>query len=349
MHCGADLSGYKVEISPKIEVKPNISISTLDKEQISLLVGDKLSKALEKAHTFKDIKGEEITPEEYKAMGTLLKIGEEVDRNGMINLSKYDPQDLERCVKFIDKVLEETEIKSKDKEVAWLFKGAILTELCKYSEALKCWNKVVEINPRNYTGWSNKGNNLKKLKRYDEAMHCFNKALDINPEYEKAWAEKGAVVIGQSIDFIRESAKESLDRKMSIEEYESKNSELKKEAMRYINKALEINPRFESAWMLKSSIEEDINEKISCLDKALEINPRSATALLTKGFLKHFFEALEFIDFPDGDIKRGKLLEWKSRLWEVIEYYNKALEIEPNNAKALKWREVALKDLRNLS
>jgi hypothetical protein len=28
MHCGADLSGYKVEISPKIEVSPKISVST---------------------------------------------------------------------------------------------------------------------------------------------------------------------------------------------------------------------------------------------------------------------------------------------------------------------------------
>lgn len=228
-------------------------------------------------------------------------------------------------------------------------KCGILDGLGRYSDALECWDNVLEINPPSAAWWFNKGMTLKNLERYNEADRCFNKALDINPEYEEAWAGKGAVVLGQSIDFIRESAKESLDRKMSIEEYESKNSELKKEAMRYINKALEINPRFEWAWMLKSSIEEDINEKISCLDKALEINPRSATALLTKGFLKHFFEALEFIDFPDGDIKRGKLLEWKSRLWEVIEYYNKALEIEPNNAKALKWREVALKDLRNLS
>ena len=27
MHCGADLSGYKVEVSPKIDVSPKISVS----------------------------------------------------------------------------------------------------------------------------------------------------------------------------------------------------------------------------------------------------------------------------------------------------------------------------------
>ncbi len=40
MHCRADLSGYRVEISPKIDVSPKISISTMDKELISLLVDE---------------------------------------------------------------------------------------------------------------------------------------------------------------------------------------------------------------------------------------------------------------------------------------------------------------------
>lgn len=105
MHCGADLSGYKVEISPNISVSPYITVPMMDKEQISLLVEDKLSKALEKTHTFKDIQAKEFTPEEQQAMDTLQKIAEEARKGGII-FSKYHPQDLERCVKFLDTNLE---------------------------------------------------------------------------------------------------------------------------------------------------------------------------------------------------------------------------------------------------
>ena len=36
MHCGADLSGYKVEVAPKIEVSPKILVSAKAESGMSL-------------------------------------------------------------------------------------------------------------------------------------------------------------------------------------------------------------------------------------------------------------------------------------------------------------------------
>jgi len=354
MHCGADLSGYKVAISPNITVSPYITVPMIDKEQISLLVEDKLSKALEKAHTFKDIQAKEITPEEQQAIDTFLKIAEEARKGGII-FSKYHPQDLERCVKILDtnwEILLEN-LDKAGKEALLCVKGGILDGLGRYSEALECWDNVLEINPLSDAGWFNKGMTLKNLKRYNEADRCFNKALDINPKYDNAWAAKGDVMCYRLKDFADgKMSNEELglfEPKTSIKEaFEflvSKESELEEEARRCINKALEINPQFEWAWIHKSMFEKDRNEKIRCLDKALDINPRSADALCQKGVLK-YIQALELVDLFNGCIKREKLPEYKSRLWEAIEFYDKALKIDPNHTQALKEREKLLKELK---
>ncbi|KAF5435422.1 Tetratricopeptide (TPR) repeat [Candidatus Methanophagaceae archaeon] len=356
MHCRADLSGYKVEISPKIDVSPKINISTMDREQISLLVEDTLSKALEKAHTFKDTQAKEVTPEEQQAVSTLQKIAEELDRmqggmeTGCLSkcLSKYDPHDLDSGVKFLDEFWEigSGTLDTGGKNAILVLKGGILLELGRYREALVCWDKGLEINPQEVAWWFNKGQTFISLKRYTEAVRCFNKVLDINPEYDLAFAEKGFVILLQRGEFIRKLS----EGKMSKEEFElvkSKEHELAEEAGKYTNKALKINPQLEWAWLLKSMVAEDPNEIILCIEKALEINPRSADALFCMGRLKRIL-AEGLIDFKDGTIETESLSEYKSMLWEAIDLYDKALEIAPNDAKILKERKKLLKELKKL-
>ncbi len=348
MDCGANLSGYKVEISPNITVSPKISVSTIDKEQISLLVENTLSKALEKPHNFKDIHAKDFSSEEQQAVSTLQKIAEEAGRGEEVGRRKgevyfpncnYDLQDLERCMKFLD-----------GERGLWSVKGCILSALGKHSEALECWDKLLDINPLNGAWWFNKGLTLEELKRYNEAVSCFNKALDLNPEIDLAWAKKGNFIVRQ----LRELVRKFLEGKISVEEFKSKKSELdEEEAMRYFNKALEINPQLEWAWVLKSMIENDTNDAIKYLDTALDINPRSADALCMKGIVKvHSMEDIldDLLVRKDDSlfIKREKIPEYKSRLLEAIKFFDNALEIEPNLAEALKEKEELLEELRNL-
>jgi tetratricopeptide (TPR) repeat protein len=39
--------------------------------------------------------------------------------------------------------------------------------------------------------WFNEGRTLAKLERYEEAIRCFDKALEIDPKFVDAWCNKG--------------------------------------------------------------------------------------------------------------------------------------------------------------
>ena len=42
-------------------------------------------------------------------------------------------------------------------QIAWNNKGNVLTKLNKSDEALKAYDKAIEINPQNADAWNNKG------------------------------------------------------------------------------------------------------------------------------------------------------------------------------------------------
>jgi len=49
----------------------------------------------------------------------------------------------------------------------------------KYNEALECYNKALEINPRYAEAWNNKGNVYSIMEKYNEASKCFMIALSL--------------------------------------------------------------------------------------------------------------------------------------------------------------------------
>ena len=63
---------------------------------------------------------------------------------------------------------------------AWLNKGVALAHLGKPREAIECYDKALEINPKLSDAWNNKGVALKALGRYEEATGCYDAALKIN-------------------------------------------------------------------------------------------------------------------------------------------------------------------------
>lgn len=335
MHCSADLNGYRVEISPKIE--PRITVSP----EVSILMSDMkmakepIGKALEKTTALKAIQEgkTEFTPEEEQAIDTLHKMGKE----GTVIPSKYNYHDLERCAEFLDTISEKRpEIKSD--EWFWAVKGGVLVALGKYGEALDWFDMLLDRNPLSYVGWSNKGVVLEHFNRYDEAIRCFDKALEINEEIDFAWTEKCFLLSMQWLRLFKPLG----GKEISMEEYEpQKARKIKKEGKRCINRALEINPKNERAWILKSALEGDKNEEIRCLNKALEINPRYADAMLQMGVVKY----LSAIVFGETNFVVG----WdRDLLWEAIGWFDKALRIDPYYTEALKNKEQVLKILREL-
>ena len=47
----------------------------------------------------------------------------------------------------------------------------------KLEEALKCYNKALELDPKNVGAWNNKGKVLANLGKHEEAIECYNLSL----------------------------------------------------------------------------------------------------------------------------------------------------------------------------
>jgi serine/threonine protein kinase len=99
--------------------------------------------------------------------------------------------DLEKLLKReTGEVLNPPELKELEVQ-EWNNKGLSLYNLGRFDEAILCYNKALEIDPRETIAWSNKGLSLHKLGRFDEAILCYDKALEIDQSEAKTWYNKG--------------------------------------------------------------------------------------------------------------------------------------------------------------
>jgi len=60
-------------------------------------------------------------------------------------------------------------------------KGNSLLEESKFEEALAFFEQALLLNQNDPNLWNNKGVALRSMGRYEEAMVCFNKSLEIDP------------------------------------------------------------------------------------------------------------------------------------------------------------------------
>lgn len=60
-------------------------------------------------------------------------------------------------------------------------KGHILMDEGKFYDALGFFEQALLLNQNDPDLWNNKGIALRSLGRYEESMECFNKSLEIEP------------------------------------------------------------------------------------------------------------------------------------------------------------------------
>ena len=57
----------------------------------------------------------------------------------------------------------------------------IFTILEQFEEAVKIYDQLIELNPKDHLSWSNKGANLMKSNHLEDAYECFITSIEINP------------------------------------------------------------------------------------------------------------------------------------------------------------------------
>jgi tetratricopeptide (TPR) repeat protein len=65
-------------------------------------------------------------------------------------------------------------------------KGQSLLEDGKFNDALGFFEQALLLNQGDPNLWNKKGATLRSLGRYEEAMECFNKSLEIDPRDKNA-------------------------------------------------------------------------------------------------------------------------------------------------------------------
>lgn len=64
----------------------------------------------------------------------------------------------------------------------WASKGNALGLLARVSEASSCFDKAIELDPKNMAVWFGKAGAKSQLGRHEEAATCYDRVLEVNPE-----------------------------------------------------------------------------------------------------------------------------------------------------------------------
>jgi Tfp pilus assembly protein PilF len=140
----------------------------------------------------------------------------------------------------------------------------------KYDEAIECYNKALEINPKYAEAWNNKGNAYFDMNKYDEAIECYNKALEINPKYAEAWYNKGLISFNlqryeESKEYIIKTIELTEEPSVKVGALTLKGAILLKlkdfnNAKKVLEEATSIDPNFADAYYYKARVQMELKE-----------------------------------------------------------------------------------------
>jgi len=274
------------------------------------------------------------------------------------NDSDYEKQiklEFKLIKSFITEVSQKEYFKLAEWNAAyWNRKGLAFFNLSRYSEALQCFDKAIQLEPNNAVYWYNKGGTLDNLSRDNEALQCYDKATQLEPNNAMYWANKGGTLDNLSRD---NEALQCYDKAIQLEPNNAMYwfakglvlSSLKRynEALQCYDKATQLESNNAGYWGSKGGALarlERYNEALQCYDKATQLEPNNAVYWFAKGVvlssLKRYNEALQCYDKatqlePNNAMywyNKGGALARLERYNEALQCYDKATQLEPNNA-----------------
>ncbi len=240
----------------------------------------------------------------------------------------------------------------------------VYIKLEKYEKALDYLDKAFFIFNNSYsdpyaminenddsTAYCLKGKCLFSLKKYDDALNCYNNSIKLGSaeaHCEKAICLMEMNLFEQAVEFLDICIR--LDSKL-IDFYNNLKFDalfkLKRlnELLECCEKAIEVNPRNETAFNYKGCVLSELkkyDEAIDCFNVSISLDSNSAKFYGNKGatlyFIKKFDESLECLnkaielggyDYLVFAYKGAVLYEFK-KYDQAIEFSNKSIMLEPN-------------------
>ena len=200
--------------------------------------------------------------------------------------------------------------------------GTVLAGKGHLDEAIACYNKAIELDPKYAGPHNNLGVALKDKGQLDEAIACYKKAIELDPKFAEAHTSMGSAM----------SSKGQLD-----------------EAIAWHRKAIELDPKLAAAHTNLGLALQDkgqLDEAIACHRKAIELKPKSAAAHTNLGCALHgkgqldeavacHRKAIELDPkLATAHNSLGSVFYGKGQLDEAIACFKKAIEFDPKYVNA---------------
>ena len=212
--------------------------------------------------------------------------------------------------------------KSPKKGRPYIWQGIAYNNIKKYSEALDCFNKGVDLLPNFPMAYFNRANVNKELGNYQEAVKDYDKAIKLNPNYAIALFNRGV-------------AKAKMNQyTAAIEDY---------------NASLKIQPENASAYYNRGNarrVIRDYNNALSDYDMALKMDKTNSLCYLNRGLTK---AALDDNKGAIEDFDKALTIDPKNYLFynakgvslfnlgkynDAMVSYNAAIRIKPDFGQA---------------
>ncbi|RIB30050.1 hypothetical protein C2G38_2238525 [Gigaspora rosea] len=183
-----------------------------------------------------------------------------------------------------------------------------------YSKAKDDLDIAIKLKPLKLLAYIYRSFIFHGMNRYEDSLSDLNKSLEIDPNNALALRARGSIYF-------------------SLERYE--------ESLADLNKSLEIEPN--NAWTLGNRgvtyhLLRRYEESLTDLNKSLEIEQNNSWLFGNRGDTYCMLERYEESLADLNKSVRGKTYSMLNRYEESLVDLNKSLEIEPNNANALKIR-----------
>lgn len=210
-----------------------------------------------------------------RLLNTLIKLEKVTNPDNDVPLDGLQQRIAERVLIQLEEGIHEI-IENHEDAGIQLNLGNVFFNLSLYENAVRYFEKAIEIDPENHKAFNNIGVTLVRLKRSKEALSYYEKALNIDDEFGNAWFNKGKALY-------------ALDRK--------------REALECFRKATQFSPENKSAWNnlgVTMRYFERFGDAIKCYDEALKVDKNYAWAWHNKGIalaeLRRYKEAMRCFD-----------------------------------------------------
>ncbi len=235
-------------------------------------------------------------------------------------------------------------------DVFYHAKEDALKGLKRYDEAIKAYDKSIELDPKSATAHTPRTSKIKIFL----SLNKFNEAIT---ECDKGEEIEGSTFLANDFIVYRSKALKGLENKWFDLGYKSTDP---KEQIEYYDKVIELNPKKDAAWHNKGLALSNLDkheEAIKSYDEAIKLDPKYDKSWSGKGrslnqlnknedAIKCLDQALE-LNPKNGAAwdSKGNALKGLNKFEQAISCFDKALELNPNINEAWHNKGLALSKL----